>query len=648
EVTGYPGEPPRDAITGIVLHSDTPLVSRFECSDPMVNRLFKNIVWTQRSNFIDLPTDCPQRDERMGWTGDAQAYIRSATFNADTAAFYTKWIRELMESQRPSGAFPGYAPFPFQHGWDFGTAWADAGIICPWTIYRVYGDTRIIDRCWQPMTRFMQWRKQTSRDGLGVVHGNGWGDWLAQEKTETPIDYIDTIYYAYDARLMADMARATHRAEVATEYEQLFATIKRAFVKKYVRADGTLTVDTQTAYALALFADLIPKELRDPAGQELARKIAANGQRMATGFLGTRPLLPVLSSVGQHDLATFLLQSHEFPSWGYEVDQGATTIWERWDSYTKEDGFGRHNAAMNSFSHYSFGAVCEWMFRRLAGIDSAEPGYSKLLLRPSPPSPGSNAQHEPIDWVSASYDSIRGTITSNWRVADGCFHYEVEIPTNTTATVFVPAADAEHVTEGGKPLSDVEYVRVMGQRPGRVVLRVASGRYRFESTGGIRPAAAALKTSKPADTSLNPDNIDLAEARQLAQWDFRQQADAAKWPTRNNLQIVRREGKVLLVATGSDPQLATDLPNPLAGPLVIELRARPANGAAVQFFWASPGRGFNPQQQTQRQLDPADRVGSYLFRIDDEEPLKALRFDPFSGQGEMEIESLSIYRSDKK
>lgn len=638
----------RPAITGVVLHSDTPLVSRFECSDPMVNRLFKNIVWTQRANFIDLPTDCPQRDERMGWTGDAQAYVRSATYNADTAAFFTKWLRELMESQRPSGAFPGYAPFPFQHGWDFGTAWADAGVICPWTVYRVYGDTRIIDRCWEPMTRFMQWRQDTSENHLGVVHGNSWGDWLAQEKTKTPIDYIDTIYFAYDARLMADMARATRRHQAAAEYDLLFGKIERAFVEKYVEADGTLTVDTQTAYALALFADLIPKELRAAAGKKLADKIAANGQRMGTGFLGTRPLLPVLSSVDRHDLATFLFQSHEFPSWGYEVDQGATSIWERWDSYTKEDGFGRHNAAMNSFSHYAFGAVCEWMFRRLAGIDSDGPGYSHVLLRPSPPSPGSNAQHEPIHWVKASYDSIRGTIASNWKVTAQesryDFHLDVEIPTNTTATVFIPAVDPAHVTEGGIPLGDVEHLRVTGMRGGRLVLLAQSGRYQFLSTGGIEPAKVALKTSKAVDTSLNPNNVDLAGARQLLHWDFRKDADAAKWPSRNNLQIVQREGKTFLVATGADPQLATQLPKPLAGPLAIELRAGPAKGTAAQFFWASPSGGFNPGQQNQRQLDPTDQVNAYLFRIGDDEPLQKLRFDPFSGQGEMEIESLTIYQ----
>ncbi|HWH68380.1 MAG TPA: family 78 glycoside hydrolase catalytic domain, partial [Candidatus Sulfotelmatobacter sp.] len=200
EVTGYPGKPGLEAITGIVLHSDTPLTSGFECSDPMANRLFKNIVWTQRANFLDLPTDCPQRDERFGWTGDAQIYVRAATYNADVAAFYTKWLRELMESQRPSGAFPDFAPRPFQHHGDFATAWGDAGVICPWTIYQAYGDKRILERCWEPMTRFINWRKSTSRDCLGVEHGNDWGDWLSMGG-KTPIAYIDTVYFAYSTRL---------------------------------------------------------------------------------------------------------------------------------------------------------------------------------------------------------------------------------------------------------------------------------------------------------------------------------------------------------------------------------------------------------------------------------------------------------------
>ena len=267
EVTGFPGKPDKDAITGIVLHSDTPLTSGFECSDPVLNRLFKNIVWTQRANFLDLPTDCPQRDERFGWTGDAQIYVRTATYNADVAAFYTKWLRELMESQRPSGTFPGYAPYPFQHGWDFGTAWCDAGVICPWTIWQAYGDTRIIERCWPYMVKFLDWRKSTSQDFLGINHGNDWGDWLSFGP-KTPLDYVDTVYFAYSAKLMADMAQAIGKDRKPRDYRELFDNIKAAFNQKYVKPDGTLTVDTQTAYALALLHGFAARRTAREVGQD--------------------------------------------------------------------------------------------------------------------------------------------------------------------------------------------------------------------------------------------------------------------------------------------------------------------------------------------------------------------------------------------
>ena len=481
EVTGLPGQPAPDAVEGIVLHSDTPLASRFECSDPLVNRLFENIVWTQRSNFVDLPTDCPQRDERLGWTGDAQAYVRTATYNADTAAFYTRWLRELMEAQRPSGTFPGYAPFPFQIGWDFGTAWCDAGVICPWTVWKVYGDTRVLERCWEPMVRFLKWRRSQSQGDLGVAHGNDWGDWLSQGET-TPLDYIDTVYFAYSTRLMAEMASALGKVDAAQEYTALFGRIQAAFAAKYLQAGGRLAVDTQSAYALALFVGLVGDEQRAALAARLAEKIRANGHRMTTGFLGTRMLLPALSSVGQHDLAVRLFQSREFPSWGYEIEQGATTIWERWNGYTVENGFGgEQNATMNSFSHYAFGAVGEWMFQTLAGIDSDGPGFQRIVLRPSPPSPGSNPDHPPIDWVSAQYDSHHGTIACSWRLQDGRFQLSISVPPNTSATVYVPARAASGVSESGRPLEQapgVQFLRMEGQR---AVLSVGSGLYRFDS-----------------------------------------------------------------------------------------------------------------------------------------------------------------------
>jgi alpha-L-rhamnosidase len=643
EVSNLPGKPDRDTITGLVLHSDTPLTSTFECSDPMVNRLFRNVVWTQRANFLDLPTDCPQRDERMGWTGDAQVYVATATYNADVAAFYTKWLRELMESQRPSGAFPGYAPFPFQHGWDFGTAWADAGVICPWTIWQAYGDTRVIQRCWEPMTRFIRWRKATSRDNLGIAHGNNWGDWLAQG-AKTPLDYIDTIYFAISSRTMADMAAAVGRDDEAAAYREQFDQIKTAFNKKYVRDDGGLTVNTQTAYALALYADLIPEQLRQQAGRKLVDMLAQNGNHMATGFLGTRPLLPVLSSVGHHDLAVFLLQSREFPSWGYEIEQGATTIWERWDSYTKEDGFGRHNAAMNSFAHYAFGAVCEWMFRTLAGIESDGPGYSRIIIRPKPPRPGSNAQHEPINWVKASYDSIRGRIETHWRIDGDRFLLNVRIPANTTATVYLPSADAASVTEGGNSLDQAEGVRLLRVDGDLAVVTIHSGHYEFVSTGGLAPAEKALKTSKPADLSTNPEDIDLEGASRVAHWDFRRPEDVSKWSAWHNLKVERRNGDVFLVATGPDPQMATQLGQPATGPLAIVIKGQPAKGTTAQFFWAPPAGGFNAGATNARPLNPTQAMKEYLFRIGDDQPLEKLRFDPFPNAGEMRIESLTMYR----
>jgi len=485
ELTGFPGKPDKDAVTGIVLHSDTPLASGFECSDPVANRLFRNIVWTQRANFLDIPTDCPQRDERFGWTGDAQVYVRSATYNADVAAFFTKWLRELMESQRDSGAFPGYAPFPFQIGWDFGTAWADAGVICPWTIWQAYDDTRIIERCWPEMVKFLDWRRQTSRDDLGVVHGNAWGDWLSFG-TKTPLDYVDTVYFAHSARLMSEMAAAIGKTSEAAEYRALFGRVRAAFLKKYVKPDGSLEVDTQTAYALAIDMGLLSGAARKKAGEILAEKLrggeTADNSGMTTGFLGTRPLLPALSSTGFHDLAIRHFQSRKYPSWGYEVEQGATTIWERWNSYTKENGFGgKQNAAMNSFAHYSFGAVCDWMLGTLAGIESAEPGYKKIVLHPSPPSLDGNPAHPPLRWVKAHYDSIQGRITSNWKRTDEGFELEAGIPANTTATVSLPAKSREDVTESGKPLGEAPGVRFLRMEEGRALLAVESGTYRFFS-----------------------------------------------------------------------------------------------------------------------------------------------------------------------
>lgn len=490
EITGLPEKPSLDAVTGLVLHNDTPLAGEFACSDEVLTKFWKNTQWTQRANFIEMPTDCPQRDERLGWMGDAQIYIRAASYNADVAAFYTKWLDDLEEAQRDFGAYPDYCPYPMGHGapgQTWGTAWADAGIICPYTIWQVYGDTRVIERHWASMTKFMDWRKKRAPDFRGRKDGNTWGDWLNVNES-TPIEFIDAAYFKLDASLMAQMAEAIGHRREAGEYSQLAARIQAQSGKDYETSDGSLRlkVDTQTAYVLALAFGLTASEQPEASTRRasmLADKIARNDFRMATGFLGTKPLLPVLTANGQHDLACRLFQSRKFPSWGYEVEQGANTVWERWDSFTKEHGFngaaGNQNASMNSFSHYSFGAVTEWMFRDLAGIDTDGPGFKRILIKPGPPTPGSNPDREAIHWARARYDSIRGRVASDWRRDGDRFLLNVTVPANTTATVHLPARSAETITESGQPIERVTGVKLLRTEGGRAVLAIDSGSYRF-------------------------------------------------------------------------------------------------------------------------------------------------------------------------
>ncbi len=489
ELTGLAEKPAADAVTGLVLHNDTPLTGSFECSDPVLTQFGRNAQWTQRANFVEIPTDCPQRDERLGWMGDAQAYIRTASFNADVSAFFTKWADDVVESQRSFGAYPDYAPYPMAHGGagkTFGTGWTDAGIICPWTIWKVYGDTRLIARSWDSMTRFMEWRHaSTTPEGLGTSLGNPWGDWLNVNES-TSVDFIDTCYHALDCTLMADMATALGRPLEADTYRARRAKTQKAFNKTFLKSDGTLSIDTQTAYVLALWVGLIPEKNIPAATSTLVAKIAANDHRMATGFLGTRSLLPALSAHGQHDLATRLFQSRKFPSWGYEVSNGANSVWERWDSFTQEHGFngsnGKQNASMNSFSHYAFGAVMEWAYRVLAGIDTADAGYRHILIHPRPPAPGSNPDQTPIHWVKAHYDSINGRIASAWKLENGVFTLDVTIPANTTATVTLPAAKNATITESGQPAAQAKGIRSFTTQADHAVIEINSGSYRFAVT----------------------------------------------------------------------------------------------------------------------------------------------------------------------
>jgi alpha-L-rhamnosidase len=357
EVRGYPGDLPPDALQAWVIGSDTPRIGVFSCGHPLVNQLYQNIIWGQRGNFISIPTDCPQRDERLGWLGDAHIFARTAAYNMDVAAFFTKWMHDVLDEQSANGAFSDAAPRVMLPS-NAAPAWGDAGVIVPWTMYRMYGDKHIIETSWEAMTRWMAYLRAANPDGLRLARSaNNYGDWLALDgetenhllATRTPKDLLATAYYAYTAWLMAEMARAINLPDEAVVYETLHMQIVQAFVTTYVQPDGRILSETQTSYVLALAFDLLPCELRAEAARYLVEDIQLRGWHLATGFVGVGYLLPVLTELGYADVAYRLLLQESYPSWGYSIRQGATTIWERWDGWTEEHSF--QDPAMNSFYH---------------------------------------------------------------------------------------------------------------------------------------------------------------------------------------------------------------------------------------------------------------------------------------------------------
>jgi alpha-L-rhamnosidase len=465
EVQGYPGKPEKDAITGIAINSNIPLTGAFECSNPMVNQLYKNIVWTQRANYISVPTDCPQRDERLGWTGDAETFVRAGTYNADIATFYTKWLVDLEDAQLPDGQFPDVAPRIVDPNGGV-AAWGDAGTICPWTIYEVYNDKRLLAKHYGGMTRWVEWCRNNSKDLLRP--NDGFGDWLSIN-AETPKDVIATAYFAYSTHLTAEAARVLGKTEDAKKYDDLFNQIKAAFNKAYVQADGRIKGNTQTCYVMALWFDLLPAEKRATAVKYLVDDITSRNTHLSTGFVGTSVLMPTLSANGQTPIAYKLFLNDTFPSWGFSIKHGATSIWERWDGWTPEKGF--QDPGMNSFAHYSFGAVARWMFQTVAGIDMANPGFQQLKIDPQPA--------EGLTWVKASYRSVQGLIASEWKTEGGKFLLNLTIPANTTAQVYLPTRDVGFITEGDKPASQAEGVKFLRNENGDSVFEVGAGEYKF-------------------------------------------------------------------------------------------------------------------------------------------------------------------------
>jgi alpha-L-rhamnosidase len=432
EITGLKSAPTLDTVTGIALSSDTPVVGRFQCSDPMLNQLHSNIYWTQRANFIDIPTDCPQRDERLGWTGDAQVYIHTAALNCDVQAFFTKWLVDLVDAQRPDGQFPMVAPVKVA-GNDGGPAWADAGVICPWTLYQVYGDRRLLERQYPSMVKFIEFcRNRCTPDLLPPKQFHCFGDWLSIG-AETPKDVIFTAYFALSTQITARAAEVLGKTDDVARFRELYEKVKSAFNKGYVAADGRIKGNTQAVYVLALAAGLVEGEKAGQAAHYLVEDIERKGNHLSTGFIGTKDLMLVLSKIGRRDVAYRLLFNDTFPSWGFSIKHGATSIWERWDGWTPAKGF--QDPGMNSFAHYSFGAVYGWMVENIAGISSDGPAYKKIVLAPYPGGGLTRAQ--------TSYKSIRGEIATAWKIEDGRFKLDVIIPANTTAKVVLPGETRE-------------------------------------------------------------------------------------------------------------------------------------------------------------------------------------------------------------
>ena len=510
------------------ISSSTDDAGSLKTSNELVNQLFSNITWGQRGNLLSIPTDCPQRDERLGWTADTQVFSRTGLFNANMCSFYLKWMQDMRDGQNAEGAYPGVAPECW--GTPFGQCvWADAGILVPYNIYVMTGNIEALRQNYESMERYMDYLATQVFDGY-KYNGGGltWGDWLSFVTTDTR--YIAVAYYALDAQLMAYMSRRLSQSEDdvyaqnAVKYEQLYQNIKAEFRSRYI--SPTIRQNTQTAYLMALAFNLLEEGTElNTIKNRLSTLIVRNKYKLNTGFAGTAILNTTLSSFGMTDLAYDLLLQRDCPSWLYSVDQGATTIWERWNSYTRETGFG--DPGMNSFNHYAYGAVGEWMYRYMLGIeyDPEAPGFRHIILQPQPDRRTTLPDGQPlITHAAGHHHSYYGDIRSAWQ-ADGqdALTYECTVPANATATLHLPAADAQTpVYESGKPAAQAEGVEYVGYADGCHVFRLGSGTYRF--TSNLQSAIRSPRTEVNGDghaaydllgrwVAASPDALSLHSAK---------------------------------------------------------------------------------------------------------------------------------------
>ncbi len=505
-VSGYPGKLNPDDFTGIVIHSDMEPTGHFESSNPLVNQLQSNIVWGQKSNFLDVPTDCPQRDERLGWTGDAEVFSPTASINMGTAGFYTKWLGDLAADQLPDGGIPVVIPNVLGQGMGGAAGWSDSGVIVPWTVYQAYGDKRILEDQYKSMKAWVDYvRKQARKNNTPYLWDTGFqfGDWLAfspedataYQGSYTVPDMIATAYFARSTDLLQRTAQILGKKKDAEEYTRLLSHIKKAFVREYVTPNGRVISDTQTAYVLALKFDLLPDSLRKDAIEQLVKDIDERGH-LTTGFLGTPQINPVLSNNGRTDVAYRLLLHKKYPSWLYPVTMGATTIWERWDGIKPDSTF--ETPSMNSFNHYSYGAIGDWLYTVVAGLQKTEPGYKKFTIYPQP---GGNMSHARV-----IFKSMYGKIESSWNLNSRTFDLNVRIPANTQAKIVLPNAQMNGVKINGEALTGNSDMH-SAQTGKNVEIELGSGNYDFSygSSGFEIPSNSKFSIQSPVGELLKND-----------------------------------------------------------------------------------------------------------------------------------------------
>jgi alpha-L-rhamnosidase len=478
-VDGFPGELQPENITGVVVHSDMQTTGTFECSNALVNQLQHNIQWGQKGNFVDVPTDCPQRDERLGWTGDAQAFCRTAAFNMNVAPFFTKWLKDVAADQYADGQVPFVIPDALQNNSGTSAGWGDVATIAPWTMYLVYGDKQILENQYASMKAYVEYIRKKAGNSYVWKGGSVFGDWLfykSMRQTEndgyTSPDMIATVFYAYSAKLLAQTAAVLGKTDDEKTYRDVFEQVKLAFNKNYVTAEGRIASESQTSYVLALYVGLLPDAMRAKATQYLVDDIKGRNNHLSTGFLGTPYLCHVLSDNGRTDVAYDLLLQESFPSWLYPVKMGATTIWERWDGQKTDSTF--QDKGMNSFNHYAYGAIGDWMYRVVTGIEAGQPGYKKIIIQPQP---GNR-----LNFAKASFESPYGSIACGWQRKGVAIVYNIVIPANTTATIKLPNTTIEKTTESGQYLKSL--FKNIQQDGSNVVIECGSGSYTFEYTPG--------------------------------------------------------------------------------------------------------------------------------------------------------------------